>query len=59
LKEIGKVDPRVGFIMVTAISDEELGERAIELGAYGYITKPVSFDYFEAVLMVKIVDLLG
>jgi len=59
LKEIKKVDPKVGVIMVTAIFDEELGKRAIELGAYDYITKPVSFDYLETVLMVKMIDVLG
>lgn len=59
LKEIRKVDPTVGVIMVTAISDQELGKRPIELGAYDYITKPVDFDYLEPVLMVKIIDLLG
>jgi DNA-binding NarL/FixJ family response regulator len=59
LKEIRKVDSRVGVIMFTVISYEELGERATELGAYGYITKPVSFDYLETVLMVQIIDLLG
>lgn len=58
LKEIKKVDPRVGVIMLTAIFDEELGKRAIELGAYDYITKPVSFDYLETVLMVKMIDVL-
>ena len=59
LKEIRKVDPRVGVIMVTAISDQELGKRRIELGAYDYITKPVSFDCLETFLIVKIIDLLG
>ncbi len=59
LKEIRKVDPGVGVIMVTAIFDEELGKRTIELGAYDYITKPVSFDYLETVLMVKMIDVLG
>ena len=59
LKEIKKVDPRVGVIMVSAISDEELGKRAIQLGACDYITKPVNFDYLETVLMVKMIDLLG
>ena len=59
LKEIRKVDPRIGVIMVTAISDQELGKRRIGLGAYDYITKPVDFDYLETVLMVKIIDLLG
>ena len=59
LKEIRKVDPRVGVIMVTAIFDEELGKRTIELGACDYITKPVSLDYLETVLMVKMIDVLG
>lgn len=59
LKEIRKVDPRVGIIMVTAISDEELGKRAIELGAYEYITKPIDFWRLETVLTVKMIDLLG
>jgi DNA-binding response OmpR family regulator len=59
LKEIRKVDPMVGVIIVTAIFDEELGKRAIELGAYDYITKPVNFDYLETVLMVKMIDVLG
>ena len=59
LKEIRKIDPRVGVIMVTAISDEELGKRAIALGACDYITKPLNFDYLETALMVKMIDLLG
>ena len=59
LKEIRKIDPRVGVIMVTAIADEELGKRAIALGACDYITKPLNFDYLETALMVKMMDLLG
>jgi DNA-binding response OmpR family regulator len=59
LKEIRKIDPGVGVIMVTAISDEELGKRAIALGACDYITKPLNFDYLETALMVKMIDLLG
>lgn len=59
LKEIKKIDPRVGVIMVTAVSDEELAKSTLKLGAYEYITKPVDIDYLETVLMVKIVDLLG
>ncbi len=59
LKEIRKVDPRVGVIMVTAVFDEELGKRAIELGAYDYITKPVSLDYLDTVLRVKMIDVIG
>ena len=59
LKEIGKVDSRAGVIMFTAISDQELSKGPIELDAYDYITKPVSFNYLEAVPMVKMIDLLG
>ena len=59
LKEIRKIDSRVGVIMVTAIADEELGKRAIALGACDYITKPLNFDYLETALMVKMMDLLG
>jgi two-component system OmpR family response regulator len=59
LKEIRKIDPRVGVIMVTGISDEELGKRAIALGACDYITKPLNFDYLESALLVKMMDLLG
>ena len=59
LKEIKKVDPAVGVIMITALADEELARRALALGAYDYITKPFDLDYLETVIMVKIVDLLG
>jgi two-component system NtrC family response regulator len=59
LKEIKRIDPSVGVIMVTGVGDDELGRRTLELGAYDYITKPVNFDYLEKALMVKIIDLLG
>ena len=59
LKEIKKVDPPVGVIMVTAIHDNDLARRAVALGAYDYLTKPVDFKYLETVLMVKSIDLLG
>ncbi len=59
LKEIKRIDPGVGVIMVTGVSDEELAKRAIELGAFDYITKPVDFDHLETVLMVKLLDPLG
>lgn len=58
LKEIKKIDPPVGVIMVTAIYDNELARRAVALGAYDYLTKPVDFNYLETVLMVKSIDLL-
>jgi DNA-binding response OmpR family regulator len=58
LKEVRRIDPKVGIIMVTAVSDQELGKRAIELGAFDYITKPLDFDYLETAVMVKILQLV-
>jgi DNA-binding NtrC family response regulator len=59
LKEIKRVDPSVAVVIVTGVRDNELGRRALELGAYDYIIKPVDFDYLETVLKVKTIDLLG
>ena len=59
LQEIKKVDPTVGVIMITSLVDEELARRAIALGAYEYITKPLDLHYLDIVLLVKIVDLLA
>jgi len=59
LKEIKKIDPRVGVIMATAVTDEELAKRTIQLGAYDYITKPFDLNYIETVLLVKIIEMLG
>ena len=59
LQEIKKIDATIGVIMITAVIDEDLAKRAITLGAYEYITKPVDFNYLDTVLMVIIADLLG
>ena len=59
LQEIKKIDPTAGVIMITGIQDEYLARRAITLGAYEYITKPIDFNYLELAVMVKIIDLLG
>ena len=59
LKGIKEVDPRVGVIMVTAVADQEVAKKAIGLGAYDYITKPMDLNYLETVVIVKIIDLLG
>jgi DNA-binding NtrC family response regulator len=59
LKEIRKIDPNIAVIMVTAIIDEELANRAVKLGAYDYITKPINIDYLETCVMVKMIQILG
>jgi len=57
LQEIKKVNPKFAVIMLTAVIDEELAKRAIQLGADDYITKPFNLENLEAVLMVKIIQL--
>lgn len=58
LQEIKKVDPEIGVIMVTVVTDEAQAKKALELGAYDYITKPVDLNYLDTVVMVKILDYL-
>jgi len=58
LKEIKKNNPKVAVVMLTAVIDEELAKRAIELGADDYITKPIDLNYIETNLMVKMLQLL-
>jgi len=59
LKEIKKIDPNVAVIMVTAVIDEELANRAVTLGAFDYITKPINIDYLETCVLVKMIQILG
>lgn len=47
LKEIKKIDKSIVVIMETVLNDEESAKKAIELGAYDYVSKPLSFDYLE------------
>ncbi len=59
LKEIKKIDSKIVVIMVTAVIDEELAKRAIQLGADDYITKPLNLEYIETCVLVKMIQLLG
>ncbi len=59
LKKIKAMDPAIGVVMATAIKDEELAKKTMELGAYDYIVKPFNLNYLENVLLVKMADILG
>jgi len=59
LIEMKKIDPKVAVIMLTAVVDEELAKRTLQLGADDYITKPLDFNYLETVIMIKMIQLLG
>ena len=56
LRGIKKIDPKIGVIMVTVVTDEAKAKKTLQLGAYDYITKPVDLNYLDTVVMVKILD---
>lgn len=54
LKRIKEINEDIGVIMITGVEDENIGEEALKLGAYDYITKPLDLDYLEMCLLTKI-----
>lgn len=47
LEELKKTSPEVNTIMITAFHDMETTVKAMKLGAYEYITKPIDVDELE------------
>jgi len=58
LKIIREIDPKIGVIMTTVIQEEDTAKRAIELGAYDYVTKPFDIDYLEMTVLVKLLKVI-
>lgn len=56
LTRIKEVKKDVGVIMITAVSETAIAERCMELGAFDYITKPISLQYLEECLLAKLLD---
>jgi len=54
LKKIKQASKKTGVIMVTAVSEREVAEECLELGAFDYITKPISLKYLEESLLAKL-----
>ncbi len=54
LRRIKQLDDRIDVVMITAVNDEEMGKMAMRLGAFDYITKPLSLNYLEAVVLVRL-----
>ncbi len=57
LQKIREIDKGVTVIMVTGEKDEDVMKRAKELGADDYITKPLSLEYLEKVVLLKFLNL--
>lgn len=49
-ERVKEIDPQVAVLMMTGYSEEELMERAIRVGSYTYIRKPIDVERVLAVL---------
>jgi DNA-binding response OmpR family regulator len=58
LEHLKGFDPSPAVVMTTAMTDEELAKKTLELGAYDYITKPFNLSYLDTVVLVKMAELL-
>jgi len=54
LARLSEISPATKVIMVTGVTDFQSVERAMELGAVDYITKPFTVDYLEETVDAKI-----
>ena len=52
LKELSPEMPGTGFIMITGNEDEAIARECLQLGAFDYVTKPISLDILR--LMIEI-----
>ena len=53
-KEIKKLDPNIPVLMISIASNDENREKARELGADGFIRKPIDEEELEGILGLKI-----
>jgi len=58
LERIRRLDPVIAPIMITAVYEEEVGRKALQMGAVDYLLKPVDFDYLQTSLTVKLAAML-
>ena len=56
LRAIREFDKDVIIIMVTGVKDDDTINEALSLGANDYITKPLSLEYLEKVVLLKFIN---
>ena len=56
LKRIKEIDKDIVVIMVTGVKDDDTMKNALALGADDYITKPLSLEYLEKVVLLKFIN---
>jgi DNA-binding response OmpR family regulator len=59
LKEIKKLNPKTGVIVITAVPDHGIITESIDLGAYDYITKPMNLKHVENVVMIAMKNIIN
>lgn len=57
LKQIKAIDSEIVVIMVTGEKDDATMNAAFAAGASDYITKPLSLEYLEKVVLLKFINL--
>ncbi|MFA6321623.1 MAG: response regulator [Candidatus Omnitrophota bacterium] len=57
LKQIKAIDNEIVVIMVTGEKDDDTINAALTAGANDYITKPLSLEYLEKVVLLKFINL--
>jgi two-component system response regulator (stage 0 sporulation protein F) len=58
LEKVKKMNKNIKVIMLTIHEEKEMADKARELGADEYITKPFRVDYLEEVVIKKVQELL-
>jgi CheY-like chemotaxis protein len=58
LEQVKKKDKTIRIIMLTIHEEKEIADKAKQLGADEYITKPFRVDYLEEVVIKKVQELL-
>jgi len=56
LKAIREFDKDAAIIMVTGVKDDDIVKQALDFGANDYITKPLSLEYLEKVVLLKFIN---
>ncbi len=54
LRRLREIDKEVSVIMITSVNEQEIARKAMELGAFDYIVKPLDLPYLEQSLWYKI-----
>ncbi len=53
LRRIRALDSHVTVVMVTAVEDEEVGRKCLGMGAFEYVTKPISLERLKTCLLLS------